>query len=79
MKKLTVGDNSGTARCGNRCAVTRTSLAEIEEGEKVLIRFKDEFKVTDYRCYRLAEKYFRDLYDKMRGRYTGVFVREAGK
>ena len=75
MKKLTVGDNSGTQRFGQCCTVVRTSLAEIEVGEKVLIRFKDEFEVTKYRCYKLASKKFKDEYDKSRGRYTGKFVR----
>lgn len=75
MKKLTVGDNSGTQRFGQCCTVVRTSLAEIDVGEKVLIRFKDEFNVTGWRCYRLASKDFRDEYDKSRGRYTGRFVR----
>ena len=78
MKKLTVGDNSGVQRCGNRCTVVRTSLAEIEVGEKVMIRFKDEFSVTKWRCYRLASKGFKDEWDKSRGRYTGEFVREEG-
>lgn len=75
MKKLTVGDNSGTARWGYKFAARRASIAEIEEGEKVLVRFKDDFRVTDYKCYRLDEKYFRDDFDRMCKRYTGVFVR----
>lgn len=75
MKKLTVGDNSGIQRCGQRCTVVRTSLAEIEVGEKVMIRFKDDFGITKYQCYRLASKEFKDEYDKSRGRYTGKFVR----
>ena len=75
MKKLTVGDMSGCNRSGEKCVVIRNSLAEIVEGEVVKIRFKDEFRVTGYMYYRLVEKYFRDMYDKMRGRYTGVFAR----
>ena len=75
MKKLTVGDMSGTSRYGESCTVVRNSLAEIAEGEVVKIRFKDEFHMTEYRYYRLDKKYFRDEYDTERGRYTGVFSR----
>ena len=32
MKKLTVGDMSGCNRAGEKCAVIRSSLADIDEG-----------------------------------------------
>lgn len=75
MKKLTVGDMSGCNRAGEKCAVIRSSIADIDEGEVVKIRFKGEFDLTKYRYYKLEDKYFRDDCDKLRGRYTGVFSR----
>ena len=73
MKKLTVGDNSGTQRSGSECVVVRESIADIEIGEEVMIRFKDEFHVTKFKPYRLKTKGFRDEYDAKRGRYTARF------
>lgn len=78
MKKLTVGDNSGCNRSGDRCTVVRNSVADIAEGEVVKIRFKDEVSVTPFRLYKLEEKLFRDKWDEARGRYTGKFVRMEG-
>lgn len=75
VKKLTIGDNSGTQRSGRKFTVRRRSLAEIDEGEKVLVRFKGEFLATDYRPYVLECKEYRDDYDYARGVFTGVFVR----
>lgn len=73
VKRLTVCDNSGCNRAGKTCTVVRESLASIEIGEIVDIRFKDEFTTTTYRPYELKEKYFRDNFDAQRGRYTCVF------
>lgn len=73
MKKLTVGDNSETQRSGSECVVVRESVANIEIGEEVMIRFKDEFHVTKFKPYRLKTKSFRDEYDAKRGRYTARF------
>ena len=75
MKKLTVGDMSGCNRSGKRCTVVRTSIGDIAVGEVVKIRFKGEFDVTPWRCYKLEEKHFRDKFDEQRGRYTGTFAR----
>ena len=75
MVKMTVGDNSGTARSGDTCVVVRQSLAGIAVGEEVQIRFKDELRVTPYRRYRLENADFRDDYDRQRGRIRGTFRR----
>ena len=75
MKKLTVGDNSGLEREGDECHVVRTSVADIEVGERVAIRFKDDFSMTPYRVYELVEKHFRDEWDESRGRYAATFRR----
>ena len=75
MKKLTVGDNSGLEREGDECHVVRTSVADIEVGERVAIRFKDDFSMTPYRVYELVEKHFRDEWDEKRGRYAATFCR----
>lgn len=74
IKKLTVGDNSGCNRKGERFKVMRC-LDGIEVGETVLIRFKDEFETTSWRKYRLEEKHFPTKYDEDRRRHTGTFVR----
>lgn len=74
IKKLTVGDNSGCNRNGERFKVMRC-LDGIEVGETVLIRFKDEFETTSWRKYRLEEKHFPSKYDEDRRRHTGTFVR----
>lgn len=81
IRKITVGDNSGSSRRGTQFAVTRPKLLkEIEVGEELLVRFKDEINVTGYRRYRLARKFFKDHYDADREVYTGVFERaEPGK
>lgn len=73
-KKLTIGDNSGLNRKGERCKVVRC-LDGIEVGEVVSIRFKDEFETTPWRLYRLEEKHFPSKYDEDRRRHTGTFVR----
>lgn len=75
MKKLTVGDNSGLEREHDECHVIRTSVADIEVGERVAIRFKDDFSMTPYRTYELVEKHFRDEWDEKRGRYAATFRR----
>jgi hypothetical protein len=79
MKKLTVGDNSGCNRAGDTCTVVRTSVADIDVGEVVKIRFKGEFDVTPWRHYRLEGKHFRDELDAQRGRYTATFSRVEGQ
>lgn len=79
MKKLTVGDNSGCNRAGDTCTVVRTSVADIDVGEVVKIRFKGEFDVTPWRYYRLEGKHFRDESDAQRGRYTATFSRVEGQ
>ena len=67
-KKLTIGDNSGLNREGERCKVVRC-LDGIEVGEVVSIRFKDEFETTPWRLYRLEEKHFPSKYDEDRRRH----------
>ena len=78
MIKLTVGDMSGSTRHGKTAIVVRQSIASIEVGEIVMMRFKDEFHVTPWRKYKLSSKYFRDEFDRARGRFTGVFTRLEG-
>ncbi len=73
MKKLTVGDNSGLERRGDKCVVRRKTIADIEEGEEVAIRFKDDFSLSPYRTYRLERKYFNDSWDEQSGYLTGEF------
>lgn len=78
MKKLTVVDMSGIQRSRSECVVVRESIADIEIGEKVMIRFKDEFHVTTFKPYRLKTKGFRDEYDAKLGRYTARFEKVKG-
>ena len=79
IKKLTVGDNGWSQRKSKNCFVQRRSLADIQVGETVLIRFKDDFETTEYRAYRLKTKCFRDKFDEAQGRYTGNFELLAGQ
>ena len=80
IKKLTVGDNGWSQRKDpKRVIVQRRTLADIQVGETVLIRFKDDFEKTEYRAYRLKNKCFRDKFDEAQGRYTGNFELLAGQ
>ena len=73
MRRLTVGDNGHMNR-GPVVVVQRKSLGEIEPGEEVEIRFRDDFETTGYRRYRLQERHFGDSWDESVGRWTGTFV-----
>lgn len=73
MKKLTVGDNGGVDRRGDRCHVVRTTIADIAIGERVAIRFKDDYGLTPYRTYELVERHFKDEWDASHGRYSATF------
>lgn len=74
IKKLTVGDNGWSQRKDpKRVIVQRRTLAGIEVGEEVLLRFEDDYEKTEYRSYRLKSKRFNDAWDERIGRYTGTF------
>ena len=73
MKKLTVGDTSGLSRNEETCTVRRRTIEDIEVGEVVAIRFKDEFVLSPYRMYRLERKYYKDSWDENAGYWTGDF------
>lgn len=73
MKKLTVGDNSGLERKGDECHVVRTTIADIAIGERVAIRFKDDYGLTPYRVYELVERHFKDEWDAAHSKYSATF------
>ena len=75
MKKLTVGDTSNLVKDEDVCVVRRKTLADMEVGEEVAIRFKDEFSLSPYRTYRLEEKYVKDEWDESQGYWTCKFRR----
>lgn len=75
MKKLTVGDTSCLHQKEDVVVVRRRTLADIEVGEVVAVRFKDDFCLTPYKFYRLERKFFNDAWDEQSGYLTGKFRR----
>jgi len=79
MKKLTIGDNGCNDRAEPVVHVRRKDIAAIEVGEEVLVRFRDEGHVTDWRRYRLAAKCYANDWDRQTGWLHGELVRLDGE
>ena len=70
---MTVGDNGHNQRVRKTFNCCRTLISDLTVGQVVNVRFRDEFTVTDFRRYKLINKFYRDEFNERRGLYTGVF------
>ena len=75
IRKMTVGDEGCIWRRSDRCFIRRDCIADMTIGEDVLIRFSSGAGKTQYRLYQLAERTFRNDFDRLNKLYTGGFVR----
>ena len=79
MRKLTIGDNSHLSRSGDEFTARRASLADVQIGEVVLVRFKDECAATDYAEYTCTGRDWYDEWDKSRGIVLATFRRRQAE
>ena len=76
MKKITIGDTSKLERDSDKVYTVRREDS-MEVGEKVAVRFKGEFDVTDYRPYLCVDAEYRDPWDKQKHRRNFCLKRLA--